>query len=332
MSARVRTAVVLLQLGGPDSLDAVGPYLRNMFNHPDLVSAPWPFRSFVAKRMANEYASKLRPIFQSFGGASPAIPQAEAQAKTFERRLTSMGLGFTVRVGMRHWHPYIEDVVRDLIEGGVDRIIALPLHPHSSRLTVVDQTNEFKRAVAKIDSNVQVMTTAEFGEHPRYVECMSELLQRTLSMDAEGAPQPMHVLFTAHSIPETSLRKGDDYPQKAKASVEAIVGHITGQPDWSLCYKKGVGPGKWVGPFIEDRIEELAQKGVRSLIVVPTSFVSEQVETLYDLDEKYYAIAEKAGIECYMRVATPQTNPIFIDALTDLVMEALDANRSSNGP
>jgi len=332
MSVTARTAVVLLQLGGPDNLDAIEPYLHNMFNHRDRVSAPWLFRSFIAKRIAREYAPTLRPIYQGFGGGSPAIPQAEAQAKIFERRLTSMGLGFSVRVGMRLWHPFIEDVVRDLIEHGIERIIALPLHPHSSRLTVIDQVNEFKRAVAKVKPGVQVMTTAGFGEHPRYIECMSELLQRTLSMDAEGAPQPMHVLFTAHAVPETSVERGDSYPEHVKASVEAIVGHVTGKPEWSLCFHKGIGPDKWNGPFIEDRIHELGQSGVRSLIVVPASYVSEQIETLYDLDEKYYAIAEQCGIECYMRVATPQTNPVFIDALTDLVMEALDVNRNSDGP
>jgi ferrochelatase len=332
MSRRKKTAVVLLQLGGPDDLDAIEPFLRNLFSDKDIISLPWPFRQIVARRIARKRAPIVRPIYERLGGGTPLLPQTEAQAKTLERRLSSLGLGYPVRVGMRTWHPFIEDVVKDLIQHGTERIIALPLYPHSCRATTINHIRELKRVVKKYKSSVEVIEIDGFPEHPRYVECMSELLQRTLSMDAEDAPQPLHVLCTAHSIPVSYLKNGDRYVDEVEASVAAIMRRIPGKPDWSLCYQSRLGSKKWIGPYTEERIVELAKEGVRSLVIVPVSFVSEHIETLHELDEDYYQVAIKAGIERYMRVATPQTNPVFIDALADLVIDAAGAHKDAYVP
>jgi ferrochelatase len=331
MGTKVRTAVVLLQLGGPDTLDAIEPFLRNLFGDKDIISLPWPIRQFVARRIAKKRAPKVRPVYERLGGGTPLIPQTMAQAKTLERRLSSLGFDFPVRVGMRTWHPFIEDVVRELVEQGTERIIALPLYPHSCRATSVNHIKEVERVLKKLKANVELISIDGFAEHPRYVECMAELLQRTLSMDAEDAPQPMHILFTAHSIPVSFLkRKTERYIDEVEASVRAIVSRIAKGSDWSLCYQSRLGRVEWVGPYTEERIVELAKEGVRSLVVVPVSFVSEHIETLHELDEDYYEVAVEAGIERFMRVATPQTNPIFIDALADLVEEAIGADRDAN--
>jgi ferrochelatase len=319
MNAHMKIAIILFNLGGPDSLDAVQPFLRNLFSDPAIITLPaWlrlPLASFIARRRT----PKARGIYEKIGGGSPIVGQTEAQARALEEVL---GKDHEWRgyVCMRYWHPMTDAVVSSVKRFAPDRIVLLPLYPQFSTTTTASSFNAWKNA-----SNLAV-PTVEIESYPTesgFIRASIELVKQGLTEAGDG---PKRVLFSAHGLPEKIIKAGDPYQSQVEQTAAAIGQHLDGV-DWSVCYQSRVGPLKWIGPSTNAEIRR-AGTDQTSVVLYPLSFVSEHSETLVELDIEYRHLAEQSGVTKYVRVPTVGTHPQFIHGLANLVQAALWSTKS----
>ncbi len=307
-----KIGVVLLNMGGPDSLDAIEPFLYNLFSDHDIIQIPRPIQKPVAKLISKIRAKKTREYYEYMGGKSPQKEQTLAQAKALQEAL---GDRFKVVVAMRYWHPFTEEAIEELLKEDIEKVILLPLYPQYSRTTTGSSFNEFYR---KFEKDIPVVEIKSYHNHPLYIKAMVENIKAHLPEDDKD----YHFLFSAHSLPEKVVKEGDPYQKQTEETVKLIVEHFP-NIDYSLAYQSKVGPVKWLEPMTDKKIEELAKRGVKNLVVIPVSFVSEHSETLYELDKQYGDLAKQVGIKNYIRVPTLKTHPKFIQALKSIVEENL---------
>ncbi len=318
-----RLGVVLFSLGGPDSLEAVRPFLRNLFSDPAILSVPAPVRFFLARLIAWRRTAPASEAYARLGGASPLLEQTEAQARALEAALEARGREARCVVAMRYWRPRAEEALRALRDWGPDEIVALPLYPQFSTTTSGSSLAEW----AKL---------AGGDETPFRSICCHPLLQGWIDAWADAlaaairrarAAGPVRVLFSAHGLPERVIRAGDPYAWQVEQSADALRRAAearldTGEGiDWRVCWQSRATPEKWLEPDAEREIEAAARAGL-ALVAVPLAFVSEHSETLVELDIEYRELAEKAGAAAWERVATPGAAPAYIEALADLVLDA----------
>jgi len=312
----VKIAIVMFNLGGPDSLEAVQPFLRNLFSDPAIITLPtWlrlPLASFIAKRRG----PKARGIYQQIGGGSPILGQTEAQARALEEAL---GAGndneWRGYVCMRYWHPLTEAVVRSVERFGPDRIVLLPLYPQFSTTTTDSSFKAWKHAATFTVPTVEIES---YPTEPGFIRASVELVKQGLAQAGDG---PKRVLFSAHGLPEKIVKAGDPYQQQIEQTAGAIAQHLDGV-DCAICYQSRVGPLKWIGPSTDS---EIARAGAdkRTVVLYPIAFVSEHSETLVELDIEYRHLATEVGVPNYIRVPTVGTHPQFIHGLANLVRAAL---------
>jgi ferrochelatase len=311
----MKVAVVLFNLGGPDSPDAVKPFLRNLFSDPAILRVPGFVRGPLAWLIATRRAPKAQKIYAQIGGASPILGQTEAQARALEEALAGE---HQVRafVCMRYWHPMTEAVVQQVRAYAPDRIVLLPLYPQFSTATTQSSLDAWKQEAARLGG-----TTATITSYPvdsGFIDASVELVTQGLAAVA-GAPR--RLLFSAHGLPEKIIRAGDPYQSQVEQTAAAIVARI-GEPDSAVCYQSRVGPLKWIGPSTDEEIARAGRDG-KAVVLYPLSFVSEHSETLVELDIEYRHLAEKAGVPRYHRVPTVGTHPAFIGGLAALVRGVL---------
>jgi ferrochelatase len=310
-----KTGVLLLSMGGPDSLEAVQPFLYNLFSDPEIIRIPRPLRRPLAWVISRVRARRTRRYYEIMGGKSPQREQAEELARRLEE---SLGEGFVVRVAMRYWHPFTEEALEDLLEEDVDRILLLPLYPQFSKTTTGSSFKEFDRVFRSGRyPDLPVLRVRDYHDHPLYIRAMVRNIE-------ENVPEPGDrlFLFTAHSLPQYVLEEGDPYRDQTERTVRLIMEHFPGVR-YRLGYQSRVGPIRWIGPMTEDLIREAAKEGVRKLVLIPVSFVNEHSETLYELDLQYRKVAEESGVEEFLRVPTLRTHPLFVEALKTIVLEKL---------
>jgi ferrochelatase len=315
----VKIAIILFNLGGPDSLDAVQPFLRNLFSDPAIIGLPTWLRLPLARFISSRRTPKAKTIYAQIGGASPILGQTEAQARALEAALGS-GHEWRGYVCMRYWHPMTEAVVRSVKRFAPDRIVLLPLYPQFSTTTTGSSFKAWSDA-AKIG-----VPTAEVTSYPTeagFIAASVELVKQGLAEAGAGAKR---VLFSAHGLPEKIIRAGDPYQGQVEQTAAAIAGKIGGV-DWSVCYQSRVGPLKWIGPSTESEIRRAAADKV-GIVLYPLSFVSEHSETLVELDIDYRRLAKESGVATYVRVPTVGTHPLFIAGLANLVRSALCSTKS----
>lgn len=322
MAAR-RDGVVLLNLGGPDSLDAVEPFLRNLFQDPEIFSIlplsglyRRPLGAFIARRRA----PKVIPKYAAMGGRSPQVDTTFAQARALEAALAGGPLpGAKVYVAMRYWHPLTEEAVERIADDEVTDLVALPLYPQYSVTTTGSSLNELRRRLAERwpgGDGPRVREVADYHDDPAYVGAMAMAVRCALAR-VPGS-EAVHLLFSAHSIPERTARRGDPYVAQVGACARAITAGLAWEGPWSLSWQSKVGPVKWVGPQTLDEVARLGRGGVRHLVVVPLSFVGEHIETLDELDGEVREAALRAGIAAFHRVPALGTDPAFISALAGI--------------
>lgn len=316
-----RFAVVLFNLGGPDSPAAVQPFLRNMFSDKAILSVPQPMRFLLARFIANRRAPVAREIYAELGGGSPLLPNTEAQARALEAALAELG---EVRafVCMRYWHPRSDAVAAAVKVFDPDRIVLLPLYPQYSTATSGSSLADWRRAATAAGLAAPTRALCCYPRTEGWIEALTELV-RTGRREAEQAGRP-RVLFSAHGLPKRVIAGGDPYQWQIERTAEAVAGRAgLAGPDWVVCYQSRVGPLEWIGPSTE---EELARAGRDKVpvVVVPVAFVSEHSETLVELDIEYRAEAERLGIPAYVRVPAAATHPAFIGALAGLVRAGLE--------
>lgn len=312
----MRTAIVLFNLGGPDSLDAVEPFLFNLFNDKAILGAPGFIRRPLACYISRKRGPKARAIYARIGGRSPLLEQTERQAVALEEEL---GEGYKTFIAMRYWHPMTEETVKAVATWNPDRIVLLPLYPQYSCTTTGSSFAEWNRL------NRMSVPSREIREYPTlpgFVDVMAARIRQGWT-EARSIGRP-RVLFSAHGLPQKVIDRGDPYQAQVEAGAAAIAAAIgIDDLDWLVCYQSRVGPMKWIGPSTE---EELARAGqdLVPVVIAPIAFVSEHSETLVELDIEYREKARDLGIPAYVRIGTVGDDPVFIAALAGLVRETLD--------
>jgi ferrochelatase len=325
-----KTAVVLMNLGGPDSPEAVEPFLRNLFGDPAIIALPGPLRRPLAKFVAARRAPVAREIYAWLGGGSPLLANTEAQARALE---AALGPGHRSFIAMRYWHPTTEETARAVREWAPDEIVCLPLYPQFSTTTTASSLAAWRRATARERLTCPTRAVCCYPREQGFVETVAALVRPALA--AAAAPRPPRLLLTAHGLPQRVVAAGDPYPHQVALSAAAVVAALAlpglahFELDWRLCFQSRVGPLAWLQPSTDDEIRR-AGRDEAPLVVAPISFVSEHSETLVELDRDYRRLAERSGVPSYHRVATVGTAPAFIDALAGLVRRA--AGHEGIGP
>ena len=315
----LKAAVVLLNLGGPDSLEAVQPFLENLFNDPDIFKLP--FQKSLARFISKKRAPKVEKEYELIGGKSPINEWTEQQRKNLENKLRISGNDVDVVVAMRYWKPLTQEVVTVIETGNYDKVIMLPLYPHFSVSTTGSSFNEWKRFY-KGDKS-KLIYVDSYQTHPLYIKAINERIDESLLRFPEEVRKNVQLVFSAHGTPISYLKKGDPYSFQIKETIEAIMKLRNYSHEHHQCFQSKVGPAKWLEPATDTMIEELAAKGKKHLLIIPISFVSDHVETSFELDFEYRHVADKAGIENYIVMTGLNDSQIFVDALYDLTMEKL---------
>ena len=321
----MKIAVILFNLGGPDSLDAVEPYLRNLFSDRAIIDLPALFRLPLAWFIAKRRAPITRAIYEKIGGRSPIVPQTEAQARALEAALAERGHDAKAFIAMRAWKPFAREAARAVKDWGAERVVLLPLYPQYSTATTASSLEEWA-AVAR--SEGLATATGRVCCYPwatGFVDSIAEMIRAV-----EKRPGvDYRLLLSAHGLPKRMIDKGDPYRWQVEKTAAAIVERL-GIVDFSVCYQSRVGPLEWIGPATDAEIHRAGADG-RGVILAPIAFVSEHSETLVELDIDYAHVARDAGVPHYARVPTVGAKTGFIAALADLVVEATGSDVVSCG-
>ncbi len=329
-----RLAVVLFNLGGPDRLESVQPFLFNLFNDPAIINLPQPLRWVIAKLISSRRAPIAQEIYEMLGGGSPLLANTEAQADALRDAVVAKGCragaggAAEVRcfIAMRYWHPLTEEAVAEVQAWKPDRILLLPLYPQYSTTTTESSIRAWRQAAKKANLAVPTATVCCYPVLDGFVKASAGLLRQSLHTVPAG--RRPRVLFSAHGLPQKVIDGGDPYQFQVEQTASAIVDALPDEKfDWTVCYQSRVGPLEWIKPYTEDEIRRAGKEGV-PLMVMPIAFVSEHSETLVELDIEYRELAEEAGVPGYERVPTVSSDPFFITGLADLVNET---RRSVNG-
>lgn len=319
-----KIGVVLFNLGGPDQISAVEPFLINLFNDPAIIRLPQPFRYIVAKLIARKRVPMAKEIYERLGGRSPILEETQAQANALERLLNADASvrAFKVVVAMRYWLPRSDAAALELKNWGAEEVVLLPLYPQFSTTTTASSLADWKRAAADWDLKIKTRAICCWPTEPGLIESHAAKLIPVLSRDPD-----LRVLFSAHGLPEKIVKSGDPYPAQVERTVAAVVAELArrgfSSVDWRISYQSRVGPLKWIGPSTDDEIRRAGAEG-KGLVVVPIAFVSEHSETLVELDQEYRKLAHGAGVPRYERTPTPSADPVFIAGLARLVNASLD--------
>jgi protoporphyrin/coproporphyrin ferrochelatase len=321
-----RPAVVLLNLGGPDSLEAVRPFLYNLFSDPDIFKFPLAaltqkaFAAFVSWRRAPEAARGYAAI----GGKSPLLEHTREQAIALQLALAGDdGTPVAdVYVCMRYWHPLTRDVVRELKHKGYERIILLPLYPQYSGTTTGSSVNEFERECKRQRYRPMLRVIHHWYEQPAYQQAIADTLRAELKRFPDPDPARVELLLSAHGLPRKIVDAGDPYASHIEATCDAVRARL-GWPRVTLCYQSRVGPLEWLKPYTEEVIRAKAAAGAKQMLVYPIAFVSDHVETLYELGITYAELARANGITHYRVAPALNAHPLLIETLRDQVLTAL---------
>jgi ferrochelatase len=323
MGDRKKVGVVLFQLGGPDSPEAVEPFLYNLFCDPDIIPLG-PLGSVLRKPLARWIAWRrvriVREHYAEIGGHSPIRRLTERQAVKLEAALR-FHVDPRVAVAMRYWHPLTAEAVRQLDGAGLDELVLLPLYPHYSFATTRSSLKEWGRHYRPARLPAPLHVIEQFYDHPLYIEALAEKIE--ISLAHFDCPGEVHLVFSAHGLPLSLVERGDPYPRQVEATVQ-LVRKRGGWPNaHTLCYQSKVGRQRWLEPSLTETIEKLAHAGCKQMLVVPIAFVTEHIETLHEINIEARAEAERLGVERFEMMPALGDSPRFIAALADLVLRAV---------
>jgi protoporphyrin/coproporphyrin ferrochelatase len=328
VAGKKRVGIVLFQLGGPDSLEAVEPFLLNLFLDPDIIPLG-PFgilRRPIAKLISSRRSIPVVKKYAEIGGRSPIGTLTERQRVGLVEALSPY-IDPVAVTAMRYWHPLTTEAVEALRKAGpLDEIVLLPLYPHYSYATTLSSLKEWRRVYGKPDGGPPERTIDHFYDHPLYIQALVERIGSMLRQFPGSAR--IHLIFSAHGLPMSLVEKGDPYPKQVGATVGAVCELGAKQyAEWPrtylLCYQSRVGPAKWLQPSLTETIERLGHEGVKQVLVVPISFVTEHIETLHEINIEAREEARKCGIETFRMMPAVGDSPLFIAALKDLVLRAV---------
>jgi protoporphyrin/coproporphyrin ferrochelatase len=321
-----KTAIVLLQLGGPDSLDAVEPFLYNLFCDPDIINFPgsFLFRKWLARTISRTRAPKVQELYNTIGGRSPILPQTVMQAEALKRSLSASGIDMDVQIAMRYWRPFTEQVIKKLMENGTEEVILLPLYPHYSIATTGSSVNEWNRVAKKLKATyITTKLVKEYYNHPLYIDSLVERVNQAIERVNPDARETIQLVFSAHGTPMKLVRNGDPYSHQIRETYELVTKRGNFGLPHLLCFQSKVGPQKWLEPSLVKTVEELSQKKVSHIIVNPIAFVSDHIETLSEISIEARDQAIGHGVQYFAMTDALLVSDKFIGCLTDLVLKEL---------
>jgi len=315
--------VVLFQLGGPDSLEAIEPFLFNLFCDPDIIDFPFARigRKPLAKLISSTRARKVQHHYATIGGGSPIRRFTEQQALALQLRLNESGMDARCFVAMRYWHPFTAEAVEHVCAADCDEVVLLPLYPQYSSTTTGSSLNEWQR---KFPGDLPVYCVEAFYRHHLYLDALAEKIRETLARFPD--PRRVELVFSAHSVPVSVIEKGDPYQRQIEETVELLMRRGGWLNRHRLCYQSKVGASKWLQPSLHKTLRTLAAEGAREVCIVPISFVSDHVETLGEIDHEARHEAADLGIAQFEMTPGLNNSPTFISALADLVETAIGVN------
>lgn len=320
---RRKIAIVLFNLGGPNSPAAIGPFLLNLFSDPAILRVPFFVRFILARIIAKARLKLATENYALLGGRSPLLELTQQQAAALESAFGDDDA--KCFIAMRYWHPFSLEAARAVKAWGPDEIVLLPLYPQHSSTTTGSSMTAWRTAAAKTGLAVRTTSLCCYATDPAYVAATTTIV-RSAYDQARASLDPtisLRILFSAHGLPEKIVRAGDPYQAQIEQTTAAVL-EAWGQPvlDWVVCYQSKATPVKWIGPSTDQEIERAGRDGV-AVLVIPIAFVSEHSETLVELDIEYRHLAEKSGVKGYFRVPAQNADPGFIAALAGLVRQAL---------
>ena len=321
MAATPRVGVILFQLGGPETLDAIEPFLFNLFCDPDIIDFPFARigRRPLARLISATRARHVRHHYAVIGGGSPIRRFTEQQASALEARLRSEGTDARCFVAMRYWHPFTSEAVRRVREAHCDQIVLLPLYPQYSSTTTGSSLNEWHRHYSPNGARLHLVR--EFYRDEAYLESLVSKIDETLARFP--APRDAELVFSAHSVPLSVIEKGDPYQRQIEETVALLMERGGWKNRHRLCYQSKVGASKWLQPSLRSTIRDLAREQVADVCIVPVAFVSDHVETLGEIDHEARELAHSLGIARFEMVTGLNDCPRFIGALAGLVNRCL---------
>jgi ferrochelatase len=320
-----RVGVVLFQLGGPDTIEAIEPFLYNLFCDPDIIDLPLSRlgRRALAKLISTTRARKVAHHYRIIGGGSPIRRNTERQAHALERRLCAEGLDARCFVAMRYWHPFTEEAVAALDASYCDHIVLLPLYPQYSKTTTGSSLNEWNRKFSA--AGRQLSCIHDFYRNGFYLDALAGRVDEALSHFPD--PNDVVLVFSAHSVPAAVVEQGDPYQRQIEETVSLVMRRGGWLNCHRLCYQSKVGTSKWLQPSLRSTLRELGAAGIKDVCVVPISFVSDHVETLGEIDHEARELAAEAGVTRFEMTEGLNDSPAFIAALSQLVMECVQPVR-----
>jgi ferrochelatase len=328
-----RFGVLLLNLGGPDNIEDVRPFLYNLFSDPEIIRLPVvALQKPLAWLISTLRAKKSQANYLEIGGGSPLRKITEAQAQALQAKLQELGHDAKVYIGMRYWHPFTEEAIDQIKQDGIDNLVILPLYPQFSISTSGSSFRVLEEMWRKdpILQNIKYTLIPSWYDRPGYLAAMADLLDRELQKF--NHPEQAHIFFSAHGVPLSYVEEaGDPYQREIEECTRSIMATLNRPNEYTLAYQSRVGPVEWLQPYTEDALKELGEKEVKDLLVVPISFVSEHIETLQEIDIEYREVAEEAGIKHFERVPALNVHPGFIGALADLVVDSLHSTPCTFG-
>jgi ferrochelatase len=319
MSNSKPTALILLNMGGPDSLEAIEPFLYNLFSDRELIQLPAGalLQKPFAKLISSRRAKKVTENYDMIGGKSPLLEWTQKQAAGTAQRLGEQVKPYVI---MRYWHPRAEAVLAEIKTAGIDRAVVVSMYPHYTGATTGSSINDFKQAAAKVHPALDYQLIEEWHDWPAYLDSLANRVNEGLDRFHDLMRDEVQILFSAHALPQKFIDRGDPYRDHVAATVRGVMARV-GSYDWSIAYQSRSGPVKWMEPGTEEALHKLAEEGHRALLMVPISFVSDHIETLEEIDIQYHNLAVSLGIVNFVRAPSLNDHDDFLDALAALVAD-----------
>ena len=317
----MKTAVIIFNLGGPDSLEAIEPFLFNLFSDRDIFNLPFGQKLF-AKIISSRRAPKVAEEYKLIGGKSPINEWTEIQRKMLEEKLQTYDSKISVFTAMRYWNPITKDVAEKIKSLNFDRIVLLPLYPHYSISTTGSSFNEWDRCFTPIRH--KVFRVNNYQTNPSYISALNQRIDQTILRFPEEIRKDVQLVFSAHGTPISMVKKGDPYSHQIKETMDKVMKERNYSHPHHLCFQSKVGPVKWLTPATDTMIEDLSKQGKKHLLIIPISFVSDHVETSFELDIEYRHVADENKIEHYIVMEGLNDSELFINALYKETLNILE--------
>jgi protoporphyrin/coproporphyrin ferrochelatase len=320
----MKKAIILFNLGGPDNLDAVEPFLFNLFNDPAIISLPGIIRYPLAKLISKRRTPVAKAIYEEMGGSSPILEETESQAKAIERVLEHEGDKYKCFIVMRCWHPRAEHVIKKVKDFDPEQVILLPLYPQYSNATSGSSIKEWFDVCKKENFKTETKIICCYPNEKDFILSYANLIRKKINTNIL---QETTLIFSAHGLPENKIKQGDPYQWQVENTVKELVKKLSIKNlNYILSYQSRVGPLKWIGPSTDKVIKEEAKKN-KIIVIVPVAFVSEHSETLVELDIEYKKLATENGSKDYIRVPAVTVNQDFINSLKSSILKASNGDR-----